>query len=212
MAMTTGIATQLAALVVLSACAPRTPVDAPPTALMPPTAQRGEVASPKVTYQGGDAAAGPQTMTGRDDKTGILLTAIHTVNIDFASLITEACVGDRTLAIRLHKMNPLSSIHVLELNLVDPATSGGNHIRWGNIPIDGKLYDVLFSNFQKRTSVRDLMVATAADKTKPAETTDPKDWDGYTLEGGRFYVIQTSPRQVQLNCPGVVDLELLISR
>jgi len=151
-------------------------------------------------------------MTGRDDKTGIFLTAIHTVNIDFASLITGACVGDRTLAMRLHKMNPLSAIHVLELNTVDPATSGGNHIRWGNIPIDGKLYDVLFSNFQKKTSVRDLMVATAADKAKPAETTDPADWDGYTLEGGRFYVIQTSPRQVVLNCPEVAEVELLISR
>lgn len=44
---------------------------------------------------------------------------------------------------------------------------------------------------------------------KPA---DPKNWDGYVLEGGRFYVIQTAPRQVQLNCPGVVELEILIAR
>ena len=176
------------------------------------TVARSELATVKVTYQGGDAAAGPQTMTGRDDATGIFLTAIHTVNIDFAKFITDACVGDRALAARLHKMNPISAIHVLELNIVDPATSGGIHIRWGNVPLDGKLYDVLFSNFQKRTDMRDLMVKPTADASKPRETTDPKNWDGYVLEGGRFYVIQTSPRQVQLNCPGVVELEILIVR
>ena len=88
------------------------------------TVARSEPATVKVTYQGGDAAAGPQTMTGRDDATGIFLTAIHTVNIDFAKFITDACVGDRALAARLHKMNPISAIHVLELNTVDPATSG----------------------------------------------------------------------------------------
>ena len=176
------------------------------------TVARSEIATVKVTYQGGDVAAGPQTMTGQDDAAGIFLTAIHTVNIDFANLITDTCVGDRALAERLHKMNPISAIHVLELNTVDPAAGGGNHIRWGNILIDGKLYDVLFSNFQKKTNVRELMVKTAADASKPPETTDPKNWDGYVLEGGRFYVIQTSPRQVQLNCPGVVELELLIVR
>lgn len=176
------------------------------------TVARSELATVKVTYQGGDAAAGPQTMTGRDDATGIFLTAIHTVNIDFAKFITDACVGDRALAARLHKMNPISAIHVLELNIVDPATSGGIHIRWGNVPLDGKLYDVLFSNFQKRTDMRELMVKPTADASKPRETTDPKNWDGYVLEGGRFYVIQTSPRQVQLNCPGVVELEILIVR
>jgi hypothetical protein len=176
------------------------------------TVARSELATVKVTYQGGDAAAGPQTMTGRDDATGIFLTAIHTVNIDFAKFITDGCVGERALATRLNKMNPISAIHVLELNTVDPATSGGIHIRWGNIPLDGKLYDVLFSNFQKRTNVRELMVKPAVDASKPQKTTDPKNWDGYVLEGGRFYVIQTSPRQVQLNCPGVVELEILIVR
>ena len=212
------MARMLAALLVapflLAACA-RLPPDTPAatsTVALPSVAARSEVATVKVTYQGGDVAAGPQFMTGRDDPTGIFLTAIHTVNIDFASLISDACVGDRALALRLHKVNPISAIHVLELNTVDPATSGGNHIRWGNVALDGKRYDVLFSNFQKKTNVRELMVKTSASPPKTPETTDPKNWDGYTLEGGRFYVIQTSPRQVQLNCPGVVDFELLIER
>lgn len=202
-----------AAPLVLLSCTPFPP-NTDPIAIVarPPDAARSEVATVRMTYNGGDAAAGPQTMTGRDDASGIFLTAIHTVNIDFASFITDACVGDQSLALRLHKMNQISAIHVLELNTVDPATSGGNHIRWGNISIDGKLYDVLFSNFQTKTSMRDLMVTTAADPTKTPETTDPTNWDGYVLEGGRFYVIQTSPRQVRLNCPGVVDLELLIVR
>jgi hypothetical protein len=192
--------------------APLSPIAAAVRTTPQQTVARSEVATVKVTYQGGDVAAGPQTMTGRDDATGIFLTAIHTVNIDFAKFLSDACVGERALATRLHKLNPISAIHVLELNIVDPATSGGIHIRWGNIPLDGKLYDVLFSNFKKRTNVRELMVKPAADASKPQETTDPKNWDGYVLEGGRFYVVQTSPRQVQLNCPGVVELEILIAR
>jgi hypothetical protein len=60
--------------------------------------------------------------------------------------------------------------------------------------------------------VRELMVKPAVDASKPQETTDPKDWDEYVLEGDRFYVVQTSPQQVQLNCHGVVELEILIVR
>ena len=195
----------------LASCA-TLPPSAVATSTVAPQTVAAQVATVKVTYQGGDVAAGPQTMTGRDDVAGIFLTAIHIVNIDFANFVGDACVGDRSLALRLHKMNPLSAIHVLELNTADPATSGGNHIRWSNIPLEGQLYDVLLSNFQKRTNVRQLMVQGTANATKTPQTTGPKNWDGYVLEGGRFYVIQTAPRQVQLNCPGVVDLELLIVR
>ncbi|HEY5545134.1 MAG TPA: hypothetical protein VIK50_03695 [Gemmatimonadaceae bacterium] len=171
-----------------------------------------QVRSVKVTYSGGDAVAGPQVLTGKDDSTGFFLTAIHSVNIDFLNLVSDACNGDRFLAEALHRKNPISAIHVLELNIVDPPSSGGNHIRWGNIAIEGKTYDVLFSNFQEKRSVRDMMVKTAADSQKTSKTYSPKDWDGYVLSGGRFYVIQTSPRQVRLNCPGVVDLEITIVR
>lgn len=197
-------ASQQAPPVVISNTAPSSRADV--------TVPLPQVKRVKVTYSGGDAAAGPQYLTGKDDSTGVFLTGIHSVTIDFVNLLSDACKGDRSLAEALHQKNPISAIHVLELNVVDPPSSGGNHIRWGNIAIAGRTYDVLFSNFQEKSSVRDMMVKTAADSQKTPKTYSPRDWDGYVLSGGRFYVIQTSPRQVRLNCPGVVDLEINIVR